>query len=373
MNHLLLAKEAVVPPGSSAEVTAVDTGDGLRTLRSISCVVPCYNEAENLEHLLPQLSAALALLAPQWEIVLVDDGSTDATGARMAQWTRQPGVRALQLSRNFGKEAALTAGLRAAAGQVVVMMDSDLQHSPALLDTFVRYWRSGADVVYAVRKHREAESSFKRLGVRCFYGLINGADRFQVPPGAGDFRLMDRKVVTALLELPERNRFMKGLYAWAGFRTVAIPYQPLTRESGLSSFNALRLLHFAIDGMTAFTTWPLRVVTLIGMLAALVAFLYGSWVVLAYFIWGNRVSGWSTLIVCILLFSGLQMMSLGVVGEYIARIFEEVKRRPVYIVSEEHGSGLPRKRRATLQPLSGGANTVCPELPDPLPDDVTLQ
>ena len=346
---------------------------GPRVLRSLSCVVPCYNEAANLELLLPLLRAQLARLAPQWEIILVDDGSTDATAQRMTEWTRTPGVRALLLSRNFGKEAALCAGLEAAHGDAVVMLDSDMQHPPALLETFVRHWSAGADVVYAVRAHRDDESTFKRVGTEWFYNLINRGERFRMPPGAGDFRLMDRCVVDALMRLPERNRFMKGLYAWAGFRTVAIPYQPLTRESGLSSFNPLRLLHFAIDGMTAFTTWPLRVVTLIGMLAALVAFLYGSWVVLAYFIWGNRVSGWSTLIVCILLFSGLQMMSLGVVGEYIARIFEEVKRRPVYIVSEEHGSGLPRKRRATLQPLSGGANTVCPELPDPLPDDVTLQ
>ena len=232
---------------------------------------------------------------------------------------------------------------------------------------------AGAEVVYAVRQHRDDERPAKQFGTRLFYRAVNRGARFVIPANAGDFRLMDRKVVLALRRLPERNRFMKGLYAWAGFRTVAIPYQPLTRESGLSNFNVLKLLHFAIDGMTAFTTWPLRVVTLIGLLAAVVAFVYGSWVVLSYLTWGNRVSGWSTLIVCILLFSGLQMMSLGVVGEYIARIFEEVKRRPVYIVSEEHGSGLPRKRRTTLHPLSGGANTVQPELPDPLPDDVTLQ
>lgn len=340
MNHLLLAKEAVVPPGSSAEVTAVDTGDGLRTLRSISCVVPCYNEAENLEHLLPQLSAALALLAPQWEIVLVDDGSTDATGARMAQWTRQPGVRALQLSRNFGKEAALTAGLRAAAGQVVVMMDSDLQHSPALLDTFVRYWRSGADVVYAVRKHREAESSFKRLGVRCFYGLINGADRFQVPPGAGDFRLMDRKVVTALLELPERNRFMKGLYAWVGFEAVAVPYVPDERAHGQSHFSPLRMIRLALDGLTAFTVWPLRAVVTLGFVLALVAFGYGAYLIVDYLLYGHDVSGWTTIVVSLMLFSGIQLVSLGVVGEYVGRIYEEVKQRPLYVVKRKLGQGL---------------------------------
>ena len=341
---------------------------------TLSCVIPAYNEADNLARLLPMLREELDRTGMPWEIIVINDGSRDHTRDTLAQLSGQiRGVRAVHFSRNFGKEAAITAGIDMAHGDAVILMDADLQHSPALIPVMLQHWHDGAEVVYAIRSHRDDEKPLKQIGTRLFYRAVNRGARFGIPPNAGDFRLMDRKVVLALRRLPERNRFMKGLYAWAGFRTVAIPYQPLTRESGLSSFNALRLLHFAIDGMTAFTTWPLRVVTLIGMLAALVAFLYGSWVVLAYFIWGNRVSGWSTLIVCILLFSGLQMMSLGVVGEYIARIFEEVKRRPLYIVSEEHGSGLPRNRRATLQPLSGGANTVCPELPDPLPDDVTLQ
>lgn len=340
VNHLLLAQEAVAPPGSSAEVASVDMGRGPRTLRSISCVVPCYNEAENLESLLPRLNAALAMLAPQWEIVLVDDGSTDATGARMAQWTRQPGVRALQLSRNFGKEAALTAGLQAAAGQVVVMMDSDLQHSPALLDTFVRHWRAGADVVYAVREHREAESGFKRLGVRWFYGLINGGDRFAVPPGAGDFRLMDRKVVKALLALPERNRFMKGLYAWVGFDAVAVPYLPDERAHGQSHFSPLRMIRLALDGLTAFTVWPLRAVVVLGFVLALLAFGYGAYLIVDYLLYGHDVSGWTTIVVSLMLFAGIQLVSLGVVGEYVGRIYEEVKQRPLYVVKRELGQGL---------------------------------
>ncbi|ADU99166.1 glycosyltransferase family 2 protein [Alicycliphilus denitrificans] len=311
-----------------------------RALPSISCVVPCYNEADNLENLLPLLSARLASLAPQWEIVLVDDGSTDATGERMDRWIRQPGVHALQLSRNFGKEAALTAGLEAAAGAVVVMMDSDMQHPPALLDTFVRHWRAGADVVYAVREHRDAETAFKRVGTGWFYRLINHGDRFEVPQGAGDFRLMDRRVVQALLALPERNRFMKGLYAWVGFESVAVPYLPDERQHGRSYFNKLRLLRLAFAGLTAFTVWPLRAVIALGFVLALAAFGYGAYLTLVYLLYGHDVSGWTTIVVSLMLFVGIQLVSLGVVGEYVGRIYEEVKRRPLYVVKRELGQGL---------------------------------
>ena len=320
---------------------ASTSADSSKSAGTLSCVIPAYNEADNLARLLPMLHDELDRTGMAWEIIVVNDGSRDHTFDTLASLSEQiRGVRAVHFSRNFGKEAAITAGIDMAHGDAVIIMDADLQHSPSLIPVMLQHWREGAEVVYAIRSHREDEKPLKQIGTRLFYRAVNRGARFGIPPDAGDFRLMDRKVVLALRRLPERNRFMKGLYAWAGFRTVAIPYQPLTRESGLSHFNAIKLLHFAIDGMTAFTTWPLRVVTLI---------------------------------VCILLFSGLQMMSLGVMGEYIARIFEEVKRRPVYIVSEEHGSGLPRKRRNTLYPLSGGANTVHPDLPDPLPDDVTLQ
>jgi glycosyltransferase involved in cell wall biosynthesis len=319
-----------VHPPSSAE----------RELRSISCIVPCYNEAENLERLLPILSAQLAALAPRWEIVLVDDGSTDATSARLGQWTQQPGVRALQLSRNFGKEAALSAGLAAAEGDVVAMLDSDLQHPPELLTTFVRHWRAGADMVYAVREHRESESAFKRWGVRGFYGLINGGNRFEVPPGAGDFRLMDRAVVQTLLALPERNRFMKGLYAWAGFETVAVPYLPAERTHGSSHFSRIRLIRLALGGLTAFTVWPLRAVIVLGFVLAFAAFGYGAYLTVDYLLYGHAVSGWTTIVVSLMLFVGVQLVSLGVVGEYVGCIYEEVKRRPLYVVKRELGHGL---------------------------------
>ena len=223
-------------------------------LPTLSCVVPCRNEADNLTRLLPLLRETLDQCASAWEVILVDDGSTDSTPLVLANWARQSGFRAIQLSRNFGKEAALTAGLQAALGNVVVVMDADLQHSPALIPEFTRQWAAGADVVYAVRAHRDDESAFKRWGTRCFYGLVNAADRFTVPSGAGDFRLMDRAVVDALLSLPERNRFMKGLYAWVGFKAVGVPYVPEPRLHGRSHFSALRLIRLSLDGLTAFTT-----------------------------------------------------------------------------------------------------------------------
>ncbi|MBI3368986.1 MAG: glycosyltransferase family 2 protein, partial [Burkholderiales bacterium] len=241
---------------------------GLRALRlavpRISCVVPCFNEARNLEQLLPLLRDTLRGLSPRWEIVLVDDGSSDETPRLLARWARQPGIRVRLLSRNFGKEAALTAGLEAARCDVVVMMDADLQHPPQLLPTLLEHWRAGADVAYAVRHDRRDEGLLKRWGARLFYRLVRTADRVPLPPDAGDFRLMDRGVVDALLALPERNRFMKGLYAWVGFDAVAVPYQPSARAQGQSSFGLRQLLRLSIDGLTAFSTWPLRVVSVIG-------------------------------------------------------------------------------------------------------------
>jgi polyisoprenyl-phosphate glycosyltransferase len=307
---------------------------------SLSCVIPCYNEGANLVRLLPLLSETLAQCASQWEVILVDDGSTDTTALLLAHWAQTPGFRFVQLSRNFGKEAALMAGLEASLGEVVVTMDSDLQHSPSFLPTFVKHWQSGADVVYAVRENRLDENIIKRVGARWFYALLNTSGRFKVPPDAGDFRLMDRQVVNALLALPERNRFMKGLYAWVGFNAVAVPYMPESRLYGRSRFSFWQLLRFSLVGLTAFTTWPLRSISIMGFLLAMLAFLYGTYLVGYYFFYGHQVSGWTTIVVSLMLFAGMQMLSLGILGQYIGRIFEEVKARPLFVVKQQMGQGL---------------------------------
>jgi polyisoprenyl-phosphate glycosyltransferase len=338
-----LSTPSIDQPGSES-ARAVTAGQPsrrpLRGMPRVSCVVPCFNEADNLRRLLPELVAFLQrLFGLAWEVVLVDDGSDDTSIDVMEHWTRRANIRALQLSRNFGKEAALAAGIELASGDVVVLLDADLQHPIALIEEMVERWRKGADVVYALRRSRSEEHWTKRVGTRLFYRLINLGDRFAVPPDAGDFRLMDRNVVDALLALPERNRFMKGLYAWVGFRAEAIPYVPDERAEGRSKFGLLRLVRLSVDGLTGFTTWPLRLASIAGVVLAMMAIVYGSFLVVSYLLYGNPASGWTTIVVLLLLFAGIQMVSLGILGEYVARIFQEVKGRPLYVVRRRLGQG----------------------------------
>jgi len=306
---------------------------------AISCVVPAYNEAENLAPLLTALTTALQALTPRWEIVLVDDGSSDATPLAIGPWLDRPGVRYLRLSRNFGKEAALTAGIDHAQGDVVVLLDADLQHPPAMIGTMLQAWRDGADMVCTARASRADESWRKRLGSRLFYGLVNASLARPIPVDAGDFRLMDRRVVDALKRLPERNRFMKGLYAWVGFNTVVLPYMPAPRHAGRSTFSLRHLSRLAFTGITAFTNAPLRLWSALGGVIALLALAFTLWIVGEHFLVGHDVPGWATLVAGMAFSLGVQLMSIGILGEYIGRIFDEVKRRPVYIVQDALGRG----------------------------------
>lgn len=311
------------------------------TLASISCVIPCLNEQANLGILLPELLNVLKQQGCPFEIIVVDDGSTDGTPEVMRHWSElHDEMMYLRLSRNFGKEAAMTAGLEASRGQVVVCLDADMQHPPVLIQAMLERWREGVQMVYAVRASRDDESIFKRIGTRVFYALMRTSDGLGVPANAGDFRLMDRIVVDALLQLPERDRFMKGLFAWVGFEAEPMTYQPPVRLHGETRFKPLKLLRFAVDGLTAFTTWPLRVLSLIGVLLSIISFGYGLLIIVGYWLYGNPVQGWSTLITVILFFAGVNLISLGVVGEYVGRIFAEVKQRPVYLLRERIGDGL---------------------------------
>ena len=305
----------------------------------ITCVVPALNESKNLQVLFPVLDALLGQWPGEHETILIDDGSTDDTPVWAGIWAQTPGHRYIQFSRNFGKEAALSAGLEAAQGDVVIFLDSDMQHPPELIEQMLERWRTGADSVYAVRASRHDEPKFKQWGSSLLYRILDQGGRFRIPPHAGDFRLMDRQVVDALLRLPERTRFMKGLYAWVGFQGEAIEYMPAERLHGQTHFNFWRLVRFALDGITAFSTWPLQILTLVGSLIALLSFTYGLYLVTEYLVLGNPVSGWTTLATSILFFSGINMLGLGVMGAYIARIFDEVKQRPLYVV--RHDSGTP--------------------------------
>ena len=307
---------------------------------SISAVVPAYNEAANLPRLIEQATRLLQTLTPRWELIVVDDGSCDDTAAAMAPWLLQPGVRYLRLSRNFGKEAALSAGLQHAHGAVVLTLDADLQHPLSLVPQMLALWRQGADTVCAVRATRADESYAKRLGTRWFYRIVNAGSPMPIAVDAGDFRLMDRRVVDALLSLPERNRFMKGLYAWVGFRTEYLRYTPAPRAAGKTSFSPRRLLALALTGMTAFSTLPLRMWSGLGALVALLAMAYGGLLVVETLLFGHPVPGWPTVVVSLMFFSGVQLLSIGILGEYVGRIFDEVKQRPLYLVQESAGSGL---------------------------------
>ena len=247
----------------------------------------------------------------------------------------------MKLSRNFGKEAALTAGIEASQGNVVVLMDGDGQHPVSLVPDMLAKWRTGADVVYAIRKTRHDQSSLQISLTAWFYKLVNLGNRVKIPANAGDFRLMDRQVVDALKRLTERNRFMKGLYAWVGFNSTAIDYEPLPRTDGKSNFGLRGSLSLAFTGILAFSIAPLRALTVTGFILSMLALGYGIRVMGEYFIYGIAVPGYATIVVGLMFFSGIQLLSIGILAEYVGRIYEEVKQRPNYLVSQRLGQGLP--------------------------------
>ncbi|MEO7057461.1 MAG: glycosyltransferase family 2 protein [Caldimonas sp.] len=324
-----------------ADISSVDERPEAPT---ISCVLPAFNEGRSLPALLAQLRDELNPRFARWEVVVVDDGSSDDTAAAIAPWLAAGAggaggsVRYVALSRNFGKEAALTAGLDRARGDLVLLMDADLQHPPALIGDMVAAWRDGADMVYTVRATRGDESLLKKLGTHLFYRIVNAGSPVPIPANAGDFRLLDRKVVDALKSLPERNRFMKGLYAWVGFRSVAVAYEPHERHAGDSSFSMRSLSRLAVTGVTAFTNTPLRLWSAVGATIAVCSLLGGAWIVIEHFTTGDSVPGWATLAVSAMFFSGVQLLSIGILGEYVGRIFDEVKQRPVYLVGHDSGA-----------------------------------
>ncbi len=297
-----------------------------------------HNEAAGLDLLFQRLDASLGSMGVTLEIVCIDDGSSDDTHARItARAASDPRIRLLGLSRNFGKEAALTAGLDVASGDMVVPLDADLQDPPELIAEFVALWEQGYDVVYGVRADRSADTRAKRWTAGAFYRLFNVVAQQRIPASTGDFRLMDRTVVEALKALPERNRFMKGLFAWVGFRQVGVPYVRPSRAAGDSSWPYRSLFRFALDGMTSFSTAPLRIWTYVGAGAALVALLAALAIIVRVLVAGRDVPGYASLMVVILFAFALQMVALGILGEYIGRMYQEVKGRPIYVIRDRIG------------------------------------
>jgi glycosyltransferase involved in cell wall biosynthesis len=308
----------------------------------LSVVVPFYNEGRSVTALFARLVPVLESLGMAWEVVCVNDGSRDDTLTwLLAEQARRPEVKVVELSRNFGKELALSAGLAYARGDAVVPMDADLQHPPELLPELVAQWRAGHDVVIAVRSARVGQSAGHRLSARTFYWLFDHMSEIRLPREAGDFRLLDRRVVDVINAMPERTRFMKGIFAWVGFRQTTIPYEQGERTEGGSRWGFLKLLKLSVDGLTAFSTFPLRVWGLVGAVVSLLAFVYALFRLARTLVYGVDVPGYESLIVTILFLGGLQLLTLGIIGDYLGRVFNEVKGRPLYVVRAAYGYSPP--------------------------------
>ena len=298
-----------------------------------------YNEEDGLTSFFGRLIPVLNQLGDDYEILCVNDGSTDNTLSSLQGFrSTDKRIRVIDLSRNFGKEAALTCGIDYAYGEAVIPIDADLQDPPELILEMVQLWRQGFEVVLAQRTDRHADSFIKRKSAEWFYRLHNAISEPKMEANVGDFRLMDRKVVEALKQLPERRRFMKGLFAWVGFRQAVIPYTREKRQAGISKFSGWRLWNFALEGITSFSTAPLRIWSYIGLLVAILAFCYGAIIVGKVIIFGRDTPGYASIITIVLFIGGLQLIGLGVLGEYMGRIYSETKERPIYIVREDSGN-----------------------------------
>ncbi len=311
-------------------------------MQQLTIVVPAYNESAVLRLFHQRLLEVIDQLPLECRVLYVDDGSNDDTWSIISSlFGADPRVGALKLSRNFGKEAALTAGLDAADGDAVVVIDADLQDPPELIPALVEQWQAGYDVVYATRKAREGESRFKRFTAAAFYRSMEKLSDTAIPRDTGDFRLLSRRALDALGQLRERQRFMKGLFSWIGFRQTAVHYLREPRQGGTTKWNYWRLGQLAIEGITSFSTAPLRLATWVGMASAGMAFFYGLWVLIRTLAYGDPVAGYPTLILVVLFLGGVQLLALGVIGEYLGRNYAESKQRPLYFVEEQRAPRTP--------------------------------
>jgi glycosyltransferase involved in cell wall biosynthesis len=311
----------------------------------ISVIVPAYNEADVIEAFYQRMLNVLLEHSLEYELIFVNDGSTDNTLAILKKLQEDDHhVMVVDLSRNFGKEIAMTAGLDYCTGDAVILIDADLQDPPELIPDMIEKWQGGHDVVYARRVSRDGESFLKKLTSKWFYRLINRLSTVRIPEDTGDFRLMSRRAVNALSTLRERNRFMKGLFSWIGYSQTEIIYERDARYAGSSKWNYLQLWEHAIEGITSFTAIPLKIATYLGLMTATGAFLYGLWIIFKTMIYGDPVAGFPTLMVVILFLGGVQLLALGIIGEYLGRIFSESKQRPLYLVNKIY--------RADSQPVT---------------------
>ncbi len=317
----------------------------------LSVIVPCLNEQEVICSTHQRLTAALEQAALEFEIIYVDDGSTDATPELLRELqTQDSRVRMVRFSRNFGHQIAITAGLEHASGDAVAIIDADLQDPPEVILEFLQKWMDGYDVVYGVRSERDGETAFKLWTAKAFYRLIGKLSETPIPLDTGDFRLMDRRVVEALLSMPERDRFVRGMVSWLGFSQVALPYHRAARAAGTTKFSLFKMLRFATDGIVSFSISPLRLATWMGFAASGFAILVMLYTLYERVFGTGVVRGWTSTMMAILFIGGVQLICLGIIGEYVGRIYGEAKRRPLYVVREKVGFEQPLSDARKLQP-----------------------
>ena len=308
-------------------------------MKTISILVPCYNEAQSLEMLYEEIVRVISTLDDyRWEVLFVNDGSRDNTMEVIKGLREKDGrISYVDLSRNFGKENAMLAGFDYAKGDAVVIMDADLQHPPAVIPEMIKKWEEGYDDVYAQRKSRGKESWLRKRLTKSYYRLLQGSSRVDVLPNVGDFRLLDRKCVDALCQMRESGRYTKGMYCFIGFKKIGVEFETQDRVSGESSMSYKKLMNLALEGITSYTTAPLRWATFIGLIVSFLAFAYMVFVLIKAFLYGDPVAGYPTLLTVILFIGGVQLLTIGIIGEYLAKVFVEVKNRPVYIIKEYDG------------------------------------
>ena len=304
---------------------------------TISVVCPCFNEQDMVDLFMQHIVPVLSEINRPYEIIFVNDGSTDNTMDKLLLAKQKyPEIRIINLARNFGKESSLSAGLDFAQGEVIIPIDADLQDPPELIKQFIDKWQEGYDVVLAKRIDRRTDSLFKRFTATLFYKLHSKISHTKIPENVGDYRLITRRVLKAIQQLPENQRFMKGIFAWVGFKTAVVEYKRDSRKAGKTSFHGWSLWNFAIEGITSFSTFPLRIWLYIGSFIAFLSFAYGSYIVLRTLVVGVDLPGYASLLTTILFLGGIQLIGIGVLGEYLGRTYKESKRRPSYIVEDEY-------------------------------------